>query len=81
MLAGCVPVTTGAGALPEVTGKCGVRLSAPDPAEIAEAIRTALAYPDKARSSIRTRILEQFPMKNRRDQLEQLIQPLMNGPS
>ena len=38
MLAGCVPVTTGAGALPEVTGKCGVRLSSPDPAEIAQAI-------------------------------------------
>ena len=81
MLAGCVPVTTGAGALPEVTGKCGVRLSASDPTEIAQAIRTALAYPDKARSSIRTRILERFPMKNRFDQFEQLIQPLMNGPS
>jgi glycosyltransferase involved in cell wall biosynthesis len=79
MLAGCVPVTTGAGALPEVTGKCGVRLSAPDPAEIAQAIRTALAYPDNARSSIRTRILTRFPMKNRRDQLEQIIRPLMNG--
>jgi glycosyltransferase involved in cell wall biosynthesis len=79
MLAGCVPVTTGAGSLPEVTGECGMRLSAPDPAEIAQAVRTALACPDEARWSIRTRILEEFPMKKRREQLEQLIKPLMNG--
>jgi len=79
MLAGCVPVATGAGALAEVTGECGVRISSPDPAEIAQAIQTAMSYPDEARSLIRTRILEQFPMKKRREHLEQLIEPLMNG--
>jgi glycosyltransferase involved in cell wall biosynthesis len=81
MLAGCVPVTTGAGALPEVAGECGVRLRAADPAEIARAVQKALAYPDEARSAIRARILEKFPMSKRREQLEQLIRPLMNGHS
>lgn len=81
MLAGCVPVTTGAGALPEVTGECGERLQAADPEEIAQAVRAALAYPEEARARIRLRILEKFPMKNRREQLEQIIRPLMNGRS
>ena len=79
MLAGCVPVTTGAGALSEVTGECGLRISSTDPAEIAQAIQAALAYPDEARSAIRDRILEKFPLSRRREQLQQLIEPLMNG--
>ena len=81
MLAGCVPVTTGAGALPEVAGEYGVRLRAADAAEIAQAVQKALTYPDEARSAIRARILEKFPMSERREQLEQLITPLMNGHS
>lgn len=79
MLAGCVPVTTRAGSLPEVTGEWGVLLSSPEPAEIAQAVQTALTYSDEARLSIRARILEQFPMKSRREHLEQIIEPLMNG--
>jgi glycosyltransferase involved in cell wall biosynthesis len=81
MLAGCVPVTTRAGALPEVTGECGLRISSTDPAEIARAIQQALAYPDEARLSIRARILEEFPLSKRTEQLDQLIRPLMNGHS
>ena len=81
MLAGCVPVTTGAGALPEVTGECGERLQAADPEQISQSVQAALAYPEKKRARIRRRILEKFPMKNRREQLEQLIRPLMSGHS
>jgi glycosyltransferase involved in cell wall biosynthesis len=79
MLAGCVPVTTGAGSLPEVTGECGVRIGSPDPAEIARAVKKALAYPDEARSAMRTRILQEFPMSKRSEHLQQLIEPFMNG--
>ncbi|MGH9875240.1 MAG: glycosyltransferase [Pyrinomonadaceae bacterium] len=79
MLAGCVPVTTRAGALSEVTGDCGVRLSSPDPAEIAQGVQAALAFPDATRAAIRDRILEEFPMSRRREQLRQLIEPFMNG--
>ena len=79
MLAGCVPVTTGAGALSEVTGGCGVQVSSTDPEQIAQGVQTALAFPDSARSSIRARILEGFPMSKRREQLRQLVEPFMNG--
>jgi len=78
MLAGCVPVTTGVGALPEVTGECGVRIRSTDPSDIAQAIQTALNYSDNARASLRSRILEQFPLESRRVQLHELILPLMN---
>ena len=79
MLAGCVPVTTGAGSLPEVTGECGVLLASTEAPDVAAAIQAGLTYTDEARLSIRTRILNEFPMKNRREHLEQLIEPLMNG--
>ena len=79
MLAGCVPVTSGAGSLPEVTGECGVLLASTEASDIAAAIQAGLTYTDEARLSIRTRILNEFPMKNRREHLEQLIEPLMNG--
>jgi glycosyltransferase involved in cell wall biosynthesis len=79
MLAGCVPVTTGAGALSEVTGECGLRLDSPEPATIAHGVQTALAFPEAARAAIRARILEEFPMSRRREQLRQLVEPFMNG--
>lgn len=81
MLAGCVPVTTGAGALGEVTGECGVRIASADPNEVARGIEAALAFQDDARPAIRARILEQFPMSKRGRQLEQLIEPFMNSHS
>ena len=79
MLAGCVPVTTRAGALSEVTGDCGVQLSSADPAAIAQGVQAALAFPHAARVAIRARILEEFPMSRRREQLRQLVEPFMNG--
>ena len=79
MLAGCVPVTTRVGALPEVAGESGIFVDAPEPAEIVEGIEKALTYSDQARASIRQRILDRFPMERRGQLLEQLIRPLMNG--
>jgi glycosyltransferase involved in cell wall biosynthesis len=81
MLAGCVPVTTGAGALSEVTGDCGVGIISASPADVAQGIQAALAFPDDVRTTIRARILEQFPMSKRGRQLQQLIEPFMNGQS
>jgi glycosyltransferase involved in cell wall biosynthesis len=79
MLAGCVPVTTRAGALSEVTGDCGLRLTSPDPAEVAQGVKAALEFPDAARLAIRARILDEFPMSKRREALRELIEPFMNG--
>jgi glycosyltransferase involved in cell wall biosynthesis len=77
MLAGGVPVTTGAGALEEVTGNCGVRLSSTDPAEVARAIVTALDLPDEARTAMRARILEHFPLSKRGRELQQFVEPYL----
>ena len=77
MLAGCVPVVTRAGALPEVAGAAGVFLETPSPSAIAAGISKALTFPDEARAKIRQRILNEFPLETRGALLEQLIDPLM----
>jgi glycosyltransferase involved in cell wall biosynthesis len=79
MLAGCVPVVSRVGSLPEVTGDSGILVDTPAPAAIAKAIAEALTYPEEARGPIRQRILDEFPLEKRGALLEQLIRPLMNG--
>jgi len=79
MLAGCIPVVNRIGSLPEVTGDSAIFFDTPAPAIIAEAIARALAYPDDVRARIRQRILDEFPLEKRRQLLEQLIRPLLNG--
>jgi glycosyltransferase involved in cell wall biosynthesis len=79
MLAGCVPVVSRAGSLPEVTGESAIFVDTPAPPVIARAIAEALTYPEEARGPIRQRILDEFPLEKRGQLLEQLIRPLMNG--
>jgi glycosyltransferase involved in cell wall biosynthesis len=79
MLAGCFPVITEAGALPEVTGDCGRRVARPDPELIAEAVRTALTAPDELRGAVRDRILQNFPMTSRSAQLREVVEQLVNS--
>jgi len=77
MLAGCIPVVTTAGALPEVVGNFGVSISEPRPAIIAKAIAEALTHRDETRLLIRQTILDRFPLKKRGQALDQLIAPLL----
>jgi glycosyltransferase involved in cell wall biosynthesis len=79
MLAGCVPVVTRAGSLPEVTGEMGIFAESAEPADLAQAITNALTCPDATRAAIRQRILDRFPMEKRGQLLHELIRPLMNG--
>jgi len=79
MLAGCIPVVTRAGALPEVTGDAGVFVDSPEPAALAQAIAQALTFPESERGAVRQRILDCFPIEKRGQLLESLIRPLMNG--
>jgi glycosyltransferase involved in cell wall biosynthesis len=79
MLAGCIPVVTKAGALPEVAGEFGVSIAEPEPAIIAQAIEEALAHADESRIVIRQTILDRFPMKKRGQALDQLIAPLIGN--
>jgi glycosyltransferase involved in cell wall biosynthesis len=75
MLAGCVPVVTPAGALPEVVGDAGIVLGeAPSPEELADGIRRALELDGDARERARRRILEQFPLSAREEALHGVVE-------
>lgn len=77
MLAGCVPVTTAAGALPEVTGEAGERIDSACPSQIAAAVGRALTYDYACRAAIRNRIVQSFPLSQRREQLGLLVKSLV----
>jgi glycosyltransferase involved in cell wall biosynthesis len=70
MLAGCIPVVTRAGALPEVVGDCGVVLESNQPQAIADAVTKALDFPQDARARARQRVLDNFSLEKRRRALE-----------
>jgi glycosyltransferase involved in cell wall biosynthesis len=76
MLAGCIPVVTEAGALPEVVGDVGVRVARPHPEAIADAVRTALEAGDDERARARERVLERFPLEARREGLVAAVERL-----
>jgi glycosyltransferase involved in cell wall biosynthesis len=69
MLAGCVPVVTVAGALPEVVGDAGIQIPDDEPATVAAAVRRALDMDAHARARARARILTEFPVSKRREAL------------
>jgi glycosyltransferase involved in cell wall biosynthesis len=73
MLAGCIPVVTRAGSLPEVVGDCGFYCEGSEPSIIAETIELALNSPCPVRERARQRILSHFPMEQRGRLLEQAI--------
>lgn len=79
MLAGCIPVVTRAGSLPEVVGDCGIYSDSPEPSDVAKAIRTALNSPPSLREDGRRRILSLFPMRQRGQALQQVIQSVWNN--
>jgi glycosyltransferase involved in cell wall biosynthesis len=76
MLAGCIPVATAAGALPEVVGDVGVVVE-PEPEAIAGGVRRALELGPEARAAARERIVMRFPLQVRRDGLLGLVDALL----
>jgi glycosyltransferase involved in cell wall biosynthesis len=76
MLAGCVPVVTDAGALPEVVGDAGVVVG-PEPEAVADGVRQALELGPEARAAARERIATRFPLQVRRDGLLGLVDELL----
>ena len=69
MLAGCVPVVVDVTAMPEVVDGAGVLIASQDPEAVAGGIREALDRGPDAHREARRRILEEFPMDKRRDQI------------
>lgn len=76
MSAGCIPVTTSAGSLPEVVGDTGVLLPNSDPCRIAEAVRRSMSASDDDRTRARARVLHLFPPQFREQALTRLITTL-----
>lgn len=76
MLAGCIPVVTCVGSLPEVVGKCGIYCTSPEPLEIAKAIEAALNNSVSVRDHARKRILNNFPLEKRGRLLEEIIRSI-----
>jgi glycosyltransferase involved in cell wall biosynthesis len=76
MLAGCIPVVTAAGALPEVVGEAGVVVE-PEPEAIADGVRRSLALGPDARAAARERIATRFPLGVRREGLLRLVDELL----
>ena len=77
MLAGCIPIITNAGSLPEVVGDCGFYCNTSEPFDIAKSIEIALASPSRIRGKCRERILSLFPMQKRRELLEESIYSIL----
>jgi glycosyltransferase involved in cell wall biosynthesis len=80
MLAGCVPVVTRSGSLPEVVGECGVYTALPAPQDLSEVISAALQSPIELRLGCRNRILTEFPLARRRKALLEIISGLVGQP-
>jgi glycosyltransferase involved in cell wall biosynthesis len=76
MSAGCIPVVTRVGALPEVVGASGVFAHTNKPQDIAQAIKRAARMPASHRILARQRVLTDFTMQQRHHSLVHLINSL-----
>jgi glycosyltransferase involved in cell wall biosynthesis len=74
MLAGCIPVVTRAGALPEVVGNTGVYLADAEPETIANGIREAVKMSEAARTVARERVTKEFSLAMRGAGLHALVE-------
>ncbi len=70
---GCVPVVTGVGALPEVVGDAGIYVNEPEADAIALGIQQAIAD-ESMRKRAQDRVLREFPLERRRQQLCGLLE-------
>ena len=67
MLAGCVPVVMDVTAMPEVVDGAGVLISSQEPEAVAAGVREALSLGPEAHAAARRRVLEEFPLRIRRE--------------
>jgi glycosyltransferase involved in cell wall biosynthesis len=79
MLSECTPVVTRAGSLPEVVGDTGIYLDSVQPQAIADGLQQALALEPCWGQRARERIVREFPLERRRDQLYALVDRTLNA--
>ena len=80
MAAGCVPVASRCGALPEVVGNTGVYIPDTTPELIAEGIRVALGAPYSTRLEAQRRVQEMFSLEQRANGLFEVLGRLLSRP-
>lgn len=78
MAAGCIPVTTRCGSLPELVGETGIYLSDATPDAIAKGIIAALDATYSARLKAQKRIQEMFSLGQRETKLRELLEGLFS---
>jgi glycosyltransferase involved in cell wall biosynthesis len=74
MLAGCIPVVTRRGALPEVVGDEGVLIEDPSAEAVAAGVERALGLGDEARARARARVIEHFPLEMRKREIQKVVE-------
>jgi len=79
MTAGCIPVVTRNGSLPEVVGDCGIYVESNTPTRVAAAVEQALNLDDARRTQARERVLRLFPMERRAQELGRLIKDVFQS--
>lgn len=80
MLAGCVPVVSNKGAIPEVVGECGIYVDEHRTESLADGIRIGLDRAEILGPQARTRVLDNFPLKIRWDGLLSEAEALAGSP-
>lgn len=71
MSAGCIPIVTRTGSLPEVAGEAGIYVA--DAAGAAAAVRSSLDAPEAQRRSVAARIRDRFSLDARREALTRIV--------
>jgi glycosyltransferase involved in cell wall biosynthesis len=74
MLCECIPVVSRNGAIPEVVGDAGFYLDELTAEKLAENIRRALTMAEDAGQKARDRIVKNFPLARRRQQLLEAVE-------
>jgi glycosyltransferase involved in cell wall biosynthesis len=76
MLCECIPVVSRNGAIPEVVGDTGLYLDELTAEDLAENVRRALTMTEDAGKKARDRIVKNFPLARRRQQLLEAVRNL-----
>jgi glycosyltransferase involved in cell wall biosynthesis len=77
MLCECIPVVTRAGALPEVVGNTGIYIDSTESKVLAEGVQRALIVDGQLGKDGRERVMREFPLERRREQMYQLIEKIL----
>lgn len=77
LLCGCIPVGTKAGGIPTAIGRTGILVESGDVRAMVDALRTVLAWPSEVGLQARQRIIDNFPLVRRNQELQNLIRELV----